>query len=45
MAIASINAFHIVGGLFALWAVTVTFLGLSREGLVSVKNSLATSHW
>jgi plastocyanin len=32
VAIASINAFHIVGGLFALWAVTVTFLGLSREG-------------
>ena len=32
MVIASINAFHVVGVLFALWALTVTFLGVTHEG-------------
>jgi plastocyanin len=27
-----VNAFHVVGALFALWAVTVAFLGITREG-------------
>jgi hypothetical protein len=26
------NAFHVVGGLLALWAVIVSFLGITREG-------------
>ena len=26
------NAFHVIGGSLALWAVVVTFLGLSQEG-------------
>ena len=26
------NAFHLVGGLLALWAVVVSFLGITREG-------------
>ena len=26
------NAFHVVGALFAAWAVTVAFLGIRREG-------------
>jgi mannose/fructose/N-acetylgalactosamine-specific phosphotransferase system component IIC len=26
------NAFHVVGGLLALWAVVVSFLGITREG-------------
>ena len=26
------NAFHLVGGLLALWAVIVSFLGITREG-------------
>ncbi len=25
------NAFHVVGGLLALWAVVVAFLGITRE--------------
>jgi hypothetical protein len=25
------NAFHVVGGVFAIWALTVTFLGVTRE--------------
>jgi plastocyanin len=27
-----VNAFHVVGALFAIWAVTVAFLGITREG-------------
>jgi len=26
-----VNAFHVCGGLLALWAVTVAFLGITRE--------------
>jgi hypothetical protein len=26
-----VNAFHVCGGLFAIWAVTVSFLGITRE--------------
>jgi len=26
------NAFHVVGGLLAVWAVVVSFLGITREG-------------
>ncbi len=26
------NAFHVVGGLLAVWAVIVSFLGITREG-------------
>jgi hypothetical protein len=26
------NAFHVFGGLLALWAVIVSFLGITREG-------------
>jgi hypothetical protein len=26
------NAFHVVGGLLAIWAVVVSFLGIAREG-------------
>ena len=26
------NAFHVVGGLLALWALIVSFLGVTREG-------------
>jgi hypothetical protein len=27
-----VNAFHVVGGLLAIWAVVVSFLGITREG-------------
>ncbi len=26
------NAFHVLGGLLALWAVVVAYLGITREG-------------
>jgi plastocyanin len=26
-----VNAFHVIGGLFALWAVVVAFLGITRD--------------
>jgi hypothetical protein len=29
--VAAVNAFHVFGGLFALWAVLVTFVGVTRE--------------
>lgn len=29
---ATVNAFHVVGGLFAVWAVLVAILGITREG-------------
>jgi hypothetical protein len=28
----AVNAFHVCGGLFAVWAVIVAFLGITREG-------------
>ncbi|MDQ3632404.1 MAG: hypothetical protein M3417_14265 [Actinomycetota bacterium] len=31
------NAFHVVGGLLALWAVVVSFLGITREGFPNTK--------
>jgi formate-dependent nitrite reductase membrane component NrfD len=27
-----VNAFHVCGGLFAIWALAVSFLGITREG-------------
>jgi len=27
-----VNAFHVLGGLLALWALLVSFLGITREG-------------
>ncbi|MDQ3720327.1 MAG: hypothetical protein M3350_06045 [Actinomycetota bacterium] len=31
------NAFHVVGGLLAVWAVVVSFLGITREGFPNSK--------
>lgn len=31
------NAFYVVGGLLAVWAVIVSFLGITREGFPSSK--------
>ncbi len=31
------NAFHVVGGLLAVWAVVVSFLGITREGFPNGK--------
>jgi hypothetical protein len=27
-----VNAFHVLGGLLALWALVVSYLGITREG-------------
>lgn len=32
-----VNAFHVVGALLALWAVVVSFLGITREGFPNTK--------
>jgi hypothetical protein len=32
-----VNAFHVIGGLTALWAVVVSFLGITREGFPNSK--------
>lgn len=29
--LAAVNAYHVCGGLFAVWAVIVSFLGITRE--------------
>ncbi len=31
------NSFHVVGGLLAIWAVVVSFLGITREGFPNTK--------
>jgi len=31
------NAFHVVGGLLAIWAVLVSFLGITRAGFPNTK--------
>ncbi|MGI8945356.1 MAG: hypothetical protein ACR2GL_03845 [Thermoleophilaceae bacterium] len=33
------NAFHVMGGLLALWALLVSFLGVTREGFPASKGS------
>jgi hypothetical protein len=52
--VAAVNAYHVFGGLFAAWAVIVSFLGITREnfpgtpgaarlvGIVSVLLAVAT---
>ncbi len=33
------NAFHVLGGLLAVWALVVSFLGVTREGFPGSKSS------
>lgn len=33
------NAFHVLGGLLAVWALVVSFLGVTREGFPASKTS------
>ena len=33
------NAFHVLGGLLALWALVVAFLGITRENFPATKGS------
>jgi hypothetical protein len=34
-----VNAFHVCGALFALWALVVSFLGITRESFPSTKGA------
>jgi hypothetical protein len=34
-----VNAFHVCGIIFAVWAVTVAFLGISRESFPSTERA------
>jgi len=34
-----VNAFHVLGGLLALWALTVSFLGITRENWPTTKGT------
>jgi hypothetical protein len=33
------NAFHVLGGLLAVWALVISFLGVTREGFPGSKTS------
>lgn len=33
------NAFHVVGGLTAVWALLVSFIGIKREGFPATRRS------
>lgn len=33
------NAFHVLGGLLAIWALLVSFLGVTREGFPGSRSS------
>jgi hypothetical protein len=34
-----VNAFHVCGILFAVWALTVSFLGITREGFPATRGA------
>jgi len=34
-----VNAFHVLGGLLAVWALLVAFLGITRENFPATKGS------
>ncbi|MEX2252837.1 MAG: hypothetical protein WD649_01685 [Thermoleophilaceae bacterium] len=34
-----VNAFHIIGGLAAVWALALSFVGVKREGFPSTRRS------
>ena len=34
-----VNAFHVMGGLLAVWALVVSFLGVTRENFPATKGS------
>jgi hypothetical protein len=35
----AMNAFHVLGGLLALWALLISFLGITREGFPGSRSS------
>jgi hypothetical protein len=37
VSVRAVNEFHVLGGLLALWAVIVSFLGITREGFPGSK--------
>ena len=36
---ATVNAFHVLGGLLAVWALVVSFLGVTRENFPATKQA------
>ncbi len=39
LAFRDVNAFHVLGGLLAIWALLVSFLGVTRENFPATKTS------
>jgi hypothetical protein len=37
-----VNAFHVCGALFAIWALVVSFLGITRDGFPSTDGAART---
>jgi hypothetical protein len=37
-----VNAFHVCGALFAIWALVVSFLGITRESFPSTEGAART---
>ena len=35
----AVNAFHVIGGLLAIWALLVSFLGITRENFPATKTA------
>jgi amino acid permease len=40
--VARVNAFHVCGALFAIWAMVVSFLGITRERFPSTDGAART---
>lgn len=39
LAFRDVNAFHVMGGVLAVWALLVSFLGVTRENFPATKNA------
>ncbi len=39
IASSGLNAFHVIGGLTAVWALVVSFVGIKREGFPATRRS------
>lgn len=39
LAFRAVNAFHVLGGLLAVWALVVSFLGVTRENFPATKGA------
>ena len=39
LAFRDVNAFHVIGGILAVWALVVSFLGVTRENFPATKSA------